>query len=380
MRLEIPDNNDPKLPEVVERLLQKESNHKITGIYGKLTMNQFQGSGRTNTNDFTREQAEERIDVYREMGLNFNCTNNSVAPEADVLENRPKIIEELRWLEELGISSLTVADYGLARLAGNYCPSIGLTTSFFAEVDNKTKLLQWAKLPNVKVINTGRPTYRNIPLLEELVKIAGEHDTKIKVIANLGCMSDCIQTVGHAIIKSYASIDAPALHCRPFTFYCMKLLLEDPEKFLKLPIIRPEDLDAYANIGVDSVKLVDRSQSSDWIEKVVGYYLDGNYRGNILDLTCNFTSLDLNKMSNEEVSKVNMDKVVASRAGVREYRRILPELMGVSIDPEYDFLACDNVCDDCAECKDNSALKYDPDRIKMVLDQLNIIEDNHSYK
>jgi len=193
-------------------------------------------------------------------------------------------------------------------------------------------------------------------------------------------MSNCIQARGHAIIKSYASIDAPSLYCRPFTYYCIRHLMENPEEFLQLPIIRPEDLDAYEAIGVDSVKIVDRSHSTPWIKKVVGHYLDGSYDGNILDLTSNFSPFCIESISGEELNAIDTDEVRSSRAGIREYRRILPQLLGVSIDPDYDFLSCNTNCDYCDGCPDPSAVSFDNERREIVLKQLKELEDKYFFK
>ncbi len=375
MNLVIPDNNDLALPNVIKKVLSKKYKHKITGIYGKLTRNEYLGSGRTNENDYTKENALERINKFRQMGLSYEWTVNDIVPRFDFLEERPKIIEELEWIETSNIPSITISSYGMAKLAQNYCPSVDISVSFFAGVNSIKNLLQWARIPNVKVINLHRSTYRNFPLLKSLVKHANEHNVEIRVIANIGCMSDCIQTEGHAIIKSYASINSSALHCRPFTYYCMRFLLESPEEFLRLPIIRPEDLDVYDTIGVGTVKLVDRSQTTEWNKRIMEYYLNGSFDGNILDLTSNFSTFNLPQKTTKEIAELNMDKMCKSRAGIREYKKLLPALMDMKIDSSYNFLECNNSIDNCKECSKSSAIKYDKSRRAIVLEQLDRIEE-----
>ena len=381
MKLVIPDNSDPKLPKAVRRQLERPTNHKIGGIYGKPTKNKYIGSGRANLffDDISRKKMTKRVEAFKEMGINYEYSINDILPRARLLENRGKIIEELEWLESSSIGAITAANYELIRLAERYCPSVEIIISFYTEIDTLKKLNQFARLPNVKKINVDRKIYRNLPLLEQFVNEAKKHEVGIRVIANLGCMADCARTEEHAIIKSLASIDTSSLHYAPCTFYCMRFLYEDPEHFLRLPIIRPEDLDAYESIGVASVKLVDRVNPTPWIEKVVGHYLDGSYAGNILDLTCNFTTLNTKSMSNEEVAKIDMNEIVKSRENIMKYREMLPALMQVSIDPDYNLLACDNACGTCGGCKDTSAVKYDPKRREIVLDQLRRIEDEYLF-
>lgn len=382
MKLIVPDNNDPALLNMVGRLVKRPSQHRISEVYGKPTQNKYLGSGRANIffDDLAREELVKRVNFFKELGVDYDYAVNGILPRARFLENRDKIIEELEWLESSPIRTITVANYELARLAGKYCPSVKVIVSFFTGIDSEKRLVQWAKLPNVRSVVTDRSLYRNISALKELVKTGREYDTGIRVIANLGCMADCMRTEEHAIIKDLASVNATELRYAACTFFCMKHLLENPDEFLQLPVIRPEDLGLYESIGVEAVKLVDRIQTTPWIEKVVEYYLDGAYDGNILDLTCNFTTFNLESKTNAQVEEIDMMEVIKSKDGVLKYRKMLPELMRISIDQKHNFMACDNTCETCAGCKDTSAVKYDENRRMAVINQLNILESEYLYK
>lgn len=383
MKLVIPDNNDPELPVAVNRLVARPSNHIIGEIYGKPTKTKAMGSGRANlrSNGLDNEEMVKRVLQFKEMGIEYDYTLNGILPRARILENRGQIIEELEWLESSPITKVTIANYEVAKLAEKYAPSMDLAISFFAGVKSKKGFIQWAQLQNVKEINTDVATYRNLPLLEDLVNTGKKTDTDVRVIANLGCMSDCARKEEHAIIKDMASIDRENLHYAPCTYFCMKYNLENPEEFLKMPLIRPEDVKKYDDIGIASVKIVDRVQTTPWIEQVVGYYLAEEFDGNILDLTCTYTRLGLEKRTTQQVSEVDMKRVMESRAGVLQYREILPELMSVSIDPEYNLLACHNTCESCRSgCYDPSAVKVDPKRREIVLAQLNRLESEYLFK
>lgn len=386
MKFEIPDNNDKNLIKAVKRLVALSSSHIITEIYGKPTANSGMGSGRKNIfNDgITRVDMIERVNSFKKLGIEYNYTLNGNVPRGRIFENREKIIEELKWLEKSPIRKITVANYELAKMAEKYCPSVELIVSFFTEVDSKEKVMQWAKLSNVKTIITAASTYRNISLLKELVVTGKKFGVGIGVIANLGCMADCARKEEHAIIKDMAAINSSSLRYGACTFYCMRYLLENPEKFLQLSLVRPEDMDVYENIGIEIVKLVDRSQTTKWIERVVEYYLKGSFKGNILDLTCNYTTFNLKKYSNEQVAKINISQKIkeknTKKTGVLGYREILPELLNVKIDHSYNLLGCGNKCDSCSGCrKDVTAVKYDKLRRKTVLKQLKKLEDNYLF-
>ena len=382
MKIIIPDNNDPGLIAAVQRLAAKPSQHSIREVYGKPTRSTVIGSGRANlrSEGMQKEEMIQRVLGFRSIGLGYDYTLNGVLPRARVMENRREIIEELEWIESSPIRTVTVANYELARLAEKYAPSVSLAISIFAGVDNKRTFRQWAELPNVREINTDVGTFRNLRLLEELVEQGREQETCVRVIANLGCMADCARKEEHAMIKDMASLDRNSLHYAPCTFFCMRYNLENPEEFLKMPLIRPDDLGRYEDIGVAAVKIVDRIQKTPWIEKVVGHYLDGMFEGNILDLTCTYTTIGIEQATADEVAAIDMGQVMSSRDAVLKYRDRLPALMGIAIDPDYDMLSCSNACSACKGCKDTPAVKYDPKRREIVLAQLAKLEQDYLFR
>lgn len=380
MRLIIPDNNGKDIVDAVKRLSARRSVHTLSGIYGKPTSNRNIGSGRANLSQSqSRADVEQRARAFRQLGLEYEYSLNDFLPRARELKNRDAIIEELEWLEHSSIRAATAANYELIRLMERYCPSVVVSVSFFMGVDSIRRLNQLLILPNVKIINTDRSTYRNLPLLEGMVKKADKHNAGIRIIANLGCMADCIRTEEHAMIKSMASKDRSGLHYAPCTFYCMRDLLESPDKFLQLPIIRPEDLGRYDDIGIDSVKLVDRTQRTSWIELVVGHYLDGRFGGNILDLTCNFTTFEIPFLTTKEVEQMDMG-LMRDADKVMLYRDILPMLMDVAISHDFDFLSCKEGCISCCDCSGTSHVTFDSQRRKIVLSQLALLEKEYLFR
>ncbi len=385
MKLVIPDNTDPKLPVAVQRLVGKKSMHHIGEIYGKPTQNKYLGSGRTNIfSDLSRKEMLERVNTFQNLGIKYEYALNDIVPRARIPENRIKITEELEWLEASPIRAMSATNLELVRLAERHCPSVRVVISFFAGVDNLEKLTQFMRFPNVRAINVDRKIFRNLQLLRKLAAEAHKYSIGIRVIANLGCMGECIRDREHAIYESMSSIDKPSLFYAPPTFYCMRFLYENPERFLRLPIIRPEDLDAYAEAGVESVKLADRTNPTSWVERVIGHYLDGFYDGNLLDLTSNFTTVGLKSMSMEEVAAIDIGKMLGSVEAIqkiKEYRKMLPALMDVSIDNKaFKPLGCNNTCGSCSGQCDVSVLKYDEERRTMVLAQLDQIEKEYLFK
>ncbi|MDO8489460.1 MAG: hypothetical protein Q7S42_05060, partial [Candidatus Omnitrophota bacterium] len=107
------------------------------------------------------------------------------------------------------------------------------------------------------------------------------------------CIYNCPFWQYHATAASHAS----RLHerLRGFTIdYCilnckLQRLLE-PMEFIRAGWIRPEDISYYKDIGIDSIKLVDRTRDMDTILLIANAYTQGHYDGNLMDLFPNLSS------------------------------------------------------------------------------------------
>jgi len=334
MKLIIPDNNDPELINIVRKLSKTNYKHKITGMYGRPTKANFVSSGRGSTFPFlSNSQLKKKVKELRKLEIEYEYSLNTTLPEDRKKSTKNKLIKLLKWLEKSSIKNVTMTNMGMINLAERYCPNVNVTISFFSRVEDLDTLEQFASKPNVKCIVTASSTYRDLPLLKKMVERGKKHDCKIRIMANLGCMSHCIRKGEHANIQCVTSNKKfkRDIEYKPCTFYCMELHLKDPKKFLKLPIIRPEDLDKYEKIGIDSIKLVDRDRITSWNTRVIEAYLKGEYDGNLLELTSLFATQTSPK-SNEELNSIDMGKVIKEENKVREYRRELPELMKINLD------------------------------------------------
>jgi collagenase-like PrtC family protease len=58
----------------------------------------------------------------------------------------------------------------------------------------------------------------------------------------------------------------------------------DPVEFIRAPWIRPEDVGAYEEIGIDCFKIAERSQETSWILRAANAYASRKYDGDLLDI------------------------------------------------------------------------------------------------
>jgi hypothetical protein len=59
---------------------------------------------------------------------------------------------------------------------------------------------------------------------------------------------------------------------------------KDITNFIRADWIRPEDIDFYQSLGIDSVKLTDRRLSTQMIIRIINAYVNKSYSGNLIDL------------------------------------------------------------------------------------------------
>jgi hypothetical protein len=65
---------------------------------------------------------------------------------------------------------------------------------------------------------------------------------------------------------------------------CSHTFLSEPTEFLRSPFIRPEDVSAYREIGINVIKLSDRTEATEFLARTARAYAEGKYEGNLFDL------------------------------------------------------------------------------------------------
>lgn len=384
MLLSVPDNGSPELIDVIADLAATEGVNSIYEIYGS-AKESVVGTGREQSSPLlSRSDTDDRARRFRDLGFSYNFVLNSPVPKARFLDIRPAIIEELEWLEGSGITDVTLGNYELVRLAERYSPSLRVCISAFAQVKTMAEFDQWAQLKNVGNICIDFTAIHNVGLLEQMSRFGEGVDCKIKVIANLACLPNCVRQTEHSIINSMSAKNKGNLHYGASTFYCMNAVYKEPHRFMSLNILRPEDISTLENLGVACIKLTDRNRDCQWIRTITEAYIRGEYHGNILDLTSQYSALGLPEFSLDDVLGIDIEKVLSSPDGVREYRRNLPSIMPMEIDND-SLHACEFSSGDCAaECSARSdrwgdLVRFDPVRRKVVLGHLERLVDEYLY-
>lgn len=111
---------------------------------------------------------------------------------------------------------------------------------------------------------------------------------KIELLANEGCLSHCPFRTTHeafiAVANSVSGADSRIdTHMLNKELACQRHFLENPQRILASPFIRPEDMHSYEGMA-DLIKLCGRTLGPEFLKKTVHAYTTGRYEGNFLEL------------------------------------------------------------------------------------------------
>jgi collagenase-like PrtC family protease len=278
-------NWDNNLIREIETL---DPEHKVTEIFGKLASDFVGGARPTYVLPFiSKKKASGHIKLVKDTGRQFNYPLN-----ASCMDNREftrtgqrQIRKLLSWLDSLGVDIITVANPYLGYLIKKEYPKFKLAISSHASVYSVSKAKFWAEEIGANSITLpSHRTNRAFPLLK---KIRSQVNCKLQLIANELCLYDCPYGVYHMNSISHASqthhplrgfgIDWCLINCR-------YKLLTQPEELIKSNWIRPEDVRYYEDIGIDSLKIIDRARNTQSIIFGLKAYLQRKFDGNLIDL------------------------------------------------------------------------------------------------
>lgn len=109
---------------------------------------------------------------------------------------------------------------------------------------------------------------------------------ELELYANIPCLDHCPWRIAHYEFSGRASQETgnPGLGQDPFLTRCSHAYLSEPIEFPRSPFIRPEDIPAYREIGIDIFKLSDRADSTEYLSRAAQAYAEGKYDGNLFDL------------------------------------------------------------------------------------------------
>jgi len=228
---------------------------------------------------------EQHVRQARQLGLHFNYVMN--APDFGGREQTPGWLRDvstfLEYLARCGVSGVTIAHPFLLEFVKREFPDFRLNVSLIAGVDTVAAARRFEDL-GVDVINLNPFTINRD--FDSLRAIRRAVRCELELYANIPCLDHCPRRTAHYEFSGHASQEtgAPEVRQDPFLMRCSYTYLSEPIEFLRSPFIRPEDVSAYREVGIDILKLSDRTESTEFLSRTARAYAEGRYDGNLFDL------------------------------------------------------------------------------------------------
>ncbi len=306
MKYSLGTNFDLKLLDIIA---EKDKDHSIESVFGKMRSD-FIGGGRGSLflPDVSWKKLKYYISETHKKNLGFNYLINPLCMDNKefIKKYNKKIVNYLKQLEDIGVNAITVNSPYLCELIKLRFPYFSVTVGLGAQVGTLQQIRYWENL-GADEITLLENINRNFQLLEILLKYTKKSNTKLRLIANNICLHNCPYVIHHGTTISHAS--QKGHYSNSFTIdYCLLKCSSDrylnPAKLLSSNWIRPEDIVYYEDLcnklGADnfSIKLLDRSSTTELLDRVITAYLSRSFDGNLIDI--------LNVANKKSTKKIHM--------------------------------------------------------------------------
>jgi collagenase-like PrtC family protease len=266
----------------------------------------------------------------------------------------------LDWLINIGTDSVTISLPYLAEIIAKNYRTLKIKVSTMAHVDSVEKAKFWESLGVNSITLLHTKVNRDFELLKQMRKNV---KCKLQLMANNHCLYNCTLEEYHELFASHAS---QAKYPGGYFIFdycyltCRYKKLSNPALLISAPWIRPEDTHLYEQIGIDSLKIVDRRLGSKELITIIKAYLDGRYNGNLAELFPNLGGPSLENFSNILLkTKYALHPLQANLFMIPKMRSLLRKMDifidNRSLDGFIDFFLTHNCrltsCEECGYCQ-----------------------------
>jgi len=268
-------------------LLDEIKHPSVDEVYGKMASD-FVGGGRASflLPQVSRRMAQLHIKKAHSYGMKFNYLLNAACLDNRefTISGQKKLRRLLDWLGRMDVDMVTVSlPYLLEFIKRNY-PAFQVSVSAHANVDSIARAKYWQDLGADQITLSPYKLNRHFALLR---KIRQHVKCTLQLIGNNACLYDCPLVHYHANVVSHSSQEGHLTKGCVIDYcilWCRYKMANSPADIVKADWIRPEDIGYYEDIGIDKIKLVDRSKSVQAIALAVKAYVQRRYDGNLLEI------------------------------------------------------------------------------------------------
>lgn len=330
MTFSVATNFDPALIDVVD---QYNQDGQFTSVFGKLRSD-IVGGGRASMvlPELSIKEVKKYIDLCHKKGLQFNYLLNPMCMENKELEIRShkQIVKYIGELADIGVDAITINSPYLCELIKKQFPGIKVTIGLYAYIFEIQHIKYWEDL-GADELTLLHGVNRNFGLLEKMLAYAKKSGIALRLIANNICLHSCPYQVLHGTGQAHASRKghfSKNIYIDYCILKCISEKIKNPAGIIASEWIRPEDVKYYEQLCQKvgntnfSIKLLERTKTTEFLTRVVKAYAERSYDGNLLDLVL-WPKLN-------EVAKIHklpmMLKAITGRYNLRELENFFDAL------------------------------------------------------
>lgn len=302
IKYDVGTNFDPQLIDVINTYNQDK---KFVSVFGKFRSD-LVGGGRASMilPDPNLKELKTYIEKCKKHEIKFNYLLNPICMANKELMRsfHKKFLRFVQKLIDIGVDGITLNSPYLCELIKKRFPGLSITTGVWTDVYSVRQVKWWEDL-GANNITLKREASRNFKLLEQLFLYAKKSGTGLRIFPNSICLRNCPFSINHATGSSHASVrgnDSFNLYLDYNFISCNTRRISSPTRFISSNWIRPEDIVYYEELckktGYNhlTMKLLDRTKTTAYLERVIKAYAQRKYNGNLLDIL-NYADINHNQ-------------------------------------------------------------------------------------
>jgi collagenase-like PrtC family protease len=268
------------------RLNSEYKNSKVLETYGQMTVGNIMEGGRAHVDipkiDFYDLKQYVEYSLSKGIGFNYSLNGSCMNNKEFTSKGLGELIHFLKKLNSIGIKGITVALPSIIEVISSLQLGFEIKLSIISQVNTVNKAMQYKNMGVARIV-TDEAINRDFTKLRSINQAFG---SKIEIIVNSMCHKDCVYRPFHYNQTSHDSIICTEESIN--TYYnhrCMTKKAENPEEWLKLCWVRPEDIPFYNEAGIYYFKLQGRHtvHGGDPVKAVESYFQQ-SFSGDLIDL------------------------------------------------------------------------------------------------
>lgn len=286
------------------KLIEQIANYdNFTWVYGKLNKDVI-GGGRNSMvlPKLSWDELKEHVDLCHSHNIKFNYLMNSLCLGGMEFNKKfhKKLVKLLNKLTEIQVDAVTVATPYLCEMIKTQYPHFKVTISDYNRISSMQQFLYWQSM-GVDEITLFPNFNRDFPMLREMLTLTKGTNLTLRLIANNTCLRECPYHENHGTNNSHSAMknSFSSSFCIDFqVLKCMNYKIKHPTHFLATEWIRPEDVKYYEQLCEEtgnynlSLKLTDRTKTTEFLSRTAKAYYERDYDGNLFNIINVQTSKD----------------------------------------------------------------------------------------